>query len=212
MKRFLYFLVAITIVLSSCSNKKYGHYRYSKKQKTKIVKINKHTKKRVVTIPLKKKIPVANLADGKVVINKNISVNLPKKDKTEDTKPIINKDKLDRHNKLNKQKLHPSKPTNTIEEAEPNSKATTAFILAFAALFFTLLGFIIPLIGILGIILGIIAFIFSVIALKQINKNSKMYNNKNMAIFALIIGSLYLLALIIGIIAVAIVLLIFLSL
>ncbi len=51
-KRIIY-LILISVFALGCLGKKYGHYRYSKKQKTKTAKINKHTKKGVVTLPLK---------------------------------------------------------------------------------------------------------------------------------------------------------------
>lgn len=216
MKRFLYLLIAFAITLSACSGKKYGHYRYTNKQKTKTTRVKKHAKKDVVAIPLKKEDSFIDLVDNNIAVNDSLKLqshsNKSKKKLNEGASTRNSRQVQGKNHKLKNEENELLKPKNKVDDDEivENKLAKTAFILAIAALLLTLIGIAFAPLFILAVAAGLAAFIVGMVALKQIGKTPNMYNNRDKAVFAVVIGAIFLVAILLLIIILLIFLLILL--
>lgn len=202
MKRILFIIFCLSLALSSCSGKKYGHYRFSKKQKHTIVKHKSQNAKKVKNIT-----PKHLSATNQVVSqNKNSdsvkSETVPQKPHTQRVNsiaiPTKNSDTLLKKQNY-KAPLFLEQSSAAPEKPKKNKDANLAFILSLVGLGVSLVGIVIPFIGLLGLILVVLGFIFGLIALSEIKKNPGMYSNRGEAITAVVIGAIYLALLVIAI-------------
>jgi hypothetical protein len=200
MKRNLYYLLLCALLLSACSGARYGHYGYVKKN-DKVTTKQKHEKKKQVS--LNKTEPIASNTELPIIsdsIPSSFSVN---REVNQVTEPTKNELIQTRKNVVKRQEtktiLEPKRETDqkVDEKPRPNGTANTSLILSLAAIFTMLLGFAIPPFALLAVLvgtaLGIAAFVTSIIALSEIKNKPDTYTNKGTAIFALVIGSLFIL-------------------
>ncbi len=200
MKRNLYYLLLCVLLLSACSGAKYGHYGYVKKN-DKVITKQKHEKKKQVS--LNKTETIANTTEIHTItdsVSNSFQSNSEVKQITQTTQNELIQTK---NNVVKRQEsktiLESKRETDqkVDEKPRPNGTANTSLILSLAAIFTMLLGFAIPPFALLAVLvgtaLGIAAFVTSIIALSEIKNKPDTYTNKGAAIFALVIGSLFIL-------------------
>lgn len=216
MKRFLYLLIAFAITLSACSGKKYGHYRYTNKQKTKTTRVKKHAKKDVVTIALKKEDTFIDIVDNNIAVNDSLKLqshsSKGEKKLNGETSDRNKRQIQGKNRKLKNEEKELLKPKNEVDDDEvvENKLAKAAFVLSISAVILTLVGLAITPLLILAVAAGLAAFIVGVVALKQIGRAPNMYSNRDKAVFAVVIGAIFLVAILLLIIILLIFLLILL--
>lgn len=196
MKTTIALLCLFAMLFSSCGGSRYGHYKYSKKKHHQSAKIKRNKTLKLELLQAKKTNLVLDTVFNTVIIG---STDIAPKDIWNRTNVIPNKSKL---RKTVTSLTNNDSATNnnkaaykSNEELKPNPLAALSFWLAISGLMITILGVIIPYIGILGVLLGVAAFVTSAIAISQIQNTPNTYNNMGIAIVALVIGSFFMLGL-----------------
>lgn len=223
MKRNLYYLLLCVLLLSACSGARYGHYGYVKKN-DKVTTKQKHEKKKQVCLNKTENItePIASKTELPIIsdsIPNSFSVNSEVNQVTESTKnELIQTRKNVVKRQESKTILEPKREVQHNEDKPPrvNQNARTAFIFSLVAILFLAITYfshtlvLLALVGALGF--GVAAFVLAIVALDEMKKKSDEYANRGEAIFALIMGSLFVIGGVVLILIAALFLVIFLAL
>lgn len=189
----LYLLLLFTILVSGCSGKRYGHYRYSKKQRNKVVRFRKLKNINSSTLSFNK---IRKDSFSTDTILKQFSV----EGSTKNTYISRSKDfnyKKDLRNKfLYRDTFQLS--SNEKPVAKPNVNADVSMALGIVSIFFGLFSILYLPLLLIAFILGLLAYNFAVNALQEIDDSPGKYSNKNAAIIGKVIGGIYLYAIILA--------------